>query len=57
MVARHDAAQASIMAQLKARRVKKTYQALVQGERRPRRSAGSRRRSGATRSTGPRWRS
>ncbi|MBA3235512.1 MAG: RluA family pseudouridine synthase [Chloroflexi bacterium] len=31
MVARHDAAQASIMAQLKARRVKKTYQALVQG--------------------------
>ena len=31
MVARHDAAQASLMAQLKARRVKKTYQALVQG--------------------------
>ena len=31
MVARHDVAQASIMAQLKARRVKKTYQALVQG--------------------------
>ncbi len=31
MVARHDAAQASIIAQLKARRVKKTYQALVQG--------------------------
>ena len=31
MVARHDAAQASVMAQLKARRVKKTYQALVQG--------------------------
>ena len=31
MVARHDAAQASIMAQLKARRVKKTYQALVLG--------------------------
>ncbi len=31
MVARHDAAQTSIMAQLKARRVKKTYQALVQG--------------------------
>jgi len=31
MVARHDSAQASIMAQLKARRVKKTYQALVQG--------------------------
>ncbi|MEZ0241517.1 MAG: RluA family pseudouridine synthase [Chloroflexota bacterium] len=31
MVARTDAAQASIMAQLKARRVKKTYQALVQG--------------------------
>ena len=31
MVARHDAAQASIMAQLKARRVKKTYLALVQG--------------------------
>jgi len=31
MVARHDAAQASLMAQLKARRVKKTYQALVHG--------------------------
>src|SRR4029453_17983418 len=31
IVARHDAAQASVMAQLKARRVKKTYQALVQG--------------------------
>jgi 23S rRNA pseudouridine1911/1915/1917 synthase len=31
MVARHDIAQAGIMAQLKARRVKKTYQALVQG--------------------------
>jgi 23S rRNA pseudouridine1911/1915/1917 synthase len=31
MVARHDSAQASIMAQLKARRIKKTYQALVQG--------------------------
>jgi len=31
MVARSDAAQASIMAQLKARRIKKTYQALVQG--------------------------
>jgi 23S rRNA pseudouridine1911/1915/1917 synthase len=31
MVARHDAAQASIMGQLKARRVKKTYQALVLG--------------------------
>jgi 23S rRNA pseudouridine1911/1915/1917 synthase len=31
MVARNDAAQASIMGQLKARRVKKTYQALVQG--------------------------
>ena len=31
MVARHDAAQASLMAQLKARRVKKTYLALVQG--------------------------
>ena len=32
MVARTDAAQASLMAQLKARRVKKTYQALVLGE-------------------------
>jgi 23S rRNA pseudouridine1911/1915/1917 synthase len=32
MVARHDAAQASLMAQLKARRVKKTYLALVQGQ-------------------------
>ena len=31
MVARHDVAQASLMAQLKARRIKKTYQALVQG--------------------------
>jgi 23S rRNA pseudouridine1911/1915/1917 synthase len=31
MVARNDAAQASLMAQLKARRVKKTYVALVQG--------------------------
>jgi 23S rRNA pseudouridine1911/1915/1917 synthase len=31
MVARHDRAQASLMAQLKARRVKKTYLALVQG--------------------------
>lgn len=31
MVARNDAAQASLMAQLKARRIKKTYQALVQG--------------------------
>jgi 23S rRNA pseudouridine1911/1915/1917 synthase len=31
MVARHDAAQASLMAQLKARRVKKTYLALVMG--------------------------
>jgi 23S rRNA pseudouridine1911/1915/1917 synthase len=32
MVARTDAAQHSLMAQLKARRVKKTYQALVHGE-------------------------
>ncbi len=31
MVARHDAAQASLLAQLKARRIKKTYLALVQG--------------------------
>jgi 23S rRNA pseudouridine1911/1915/1917 synthase len=31
MVAKNDAAQASLMAQLKARRVKKTYLALVQG--------------------------
>jgi 23S rRNA pseudouridine1911/1915/1917 synthase len=31
VVAKHDAAQASLMAQLKARRVKKTYLALVQG--------------------------
>ena len=31
MVAKHDAAQASLMAQLKARRVRNTYQALVQG--------------------------
>ena len=42
------------MAQLKARRVKKTYLALVQGaSRRP--SAGSRRPSGATRGTGRGW--
>ena len=34
MVAKHDAAQRSLMAQLKARRVKKTYLALVAGERR-----------------------
>ena len=32
MVAKNDAAQHSLMAQLKARRVKKTYLALVQGE-------------------------
>jgi 23S rRNA pseudouridine1911/1915/1917 synthase len=31
MVAKHDAAQASLMAQLKARRIKKTYLSLVQG--------------------------
>jgi 23S rRNA pseudouridine1911/1915/1917 synthase len=31
MVARRDSSQASLMAQLKARRIKKTYQALVQG--------------------------
>ena len=31
MVAKDDAAQASLMAQLKARRVKKTYLALVRG--------------------------
>ena len=31
MVAKHDAGQASLMAQLKARRIKKTYLALVQG--------------------------
>jgi len=31
MVAKHDGAQTSLMAQLKARRVRKTYQALVQG--------------------------
>ncbi len=31
MVAKHDTAQASLMAQLKARRIKKTYLALVQG--------------------------
>lgn len=31
MVAKHDAAQASLMAQLKARRIKKTYLALVMG--------------------------
>ena len=57
MVARHDAAQASLMAQLKARRVKKTYLALVQGSVVGRGRAASRRRSGATRSTGRGWRS
>jgi 23S rRNA pseudouridine1911/1915/1917 synthase len=31
MVAKHDHAQAGLMAQLKARRIRKTYQALVQG--------------------------
>ena len=31
MVAKHDAAQRSLMAQLKARRIRKTYQALVAG--------------------------
>jgi 23S rRNA pseudouridine1911/1915/1917 synthase len=31
MVAKHDAAQGSLMAQLKARRIRKTYQALVAG--------------------------
>jgi 23S rRNA pseudouridine1911/1915/1917 synthase len=31
MVAKHDAAQQSLMAQLKARRIRKTYQALVAG--------------------------
>jgi 23S rRNA pseudouridine1911/1915/1917 synthase len=31
MVAKHDASQASLMGQLKARRIKKTYLALVQG--------------------------
>ncbi len=31
MVAKHDKAQSSLMSQLKARRVRKTYQALVQG--------------------------
>jgi 23S rRNA pseudouridine1911/1915/1917 synthase len=51
MVARTDAAQHSLMAQLKARRVKKPS---CSGRSRPR-SAGSRRRSGATRSTGPGW--
>ena len=55
IVAKTDVAQASLMAQLKARRVKKTYLALVQGASR-RRSGGSRRRSGATRSSGPGWR-
>lgn len=32
LVAKHDAAQASLMTQLKARRIRKTYQALVAGE-------------------------
>ena len=54
MVARNDAAQASLMAQLKARRVRKTYLALVQGPS-ARRSGGSRRRSGATRRTASGW--
>ena len=50
----HDAAQASVMAQLKARRVRKTYLALVQGRSRPP-WAGSRRRSGATPRTANGW--
>ena len=49
MVAQNDAAQASLMAQLKARRVKKTYLALVRGAVVGRGRAASRRRSGATR--------
>ena len=49
MVARNDRAQAALLAQLKARRVQKTYLALVAGvDRRPR-SAASRRPSAATR--------
>ena len=54
IVARNDAAQAGVMAQLKARRVRKTYLALAQGSV----SAsvgGSRRRSAATRRTASGW--
>ena len=56
IVARNDAAQASVMAQLKARRVRKTYVALVQGSVAA--SVGPDRgaRSGATRRTASAWR-
>ena len=55
MVAKNDVAQAHLMAQLKARRVKKTYLALVAGSSAPR-SVGSRPPSAATRGTGHAWR-
>ena len=57
MVAKHDAAQSSLMAQLKARRVRKTYLSLVHGNAHCRQSDRSRPRSDATRSTGRGWRS
>jgi 23S rRNA pseudouridine1911/1915/1917 synthase len=52
MVAKTDAAQASLMAQLKARRVKKTYLALVQGSV----TAAAGRIEAAIRGTGCAWR-
>ena len=57
MVAKRDGAQTGLMAQLKARRIKKTYLALVLGHRRRPPSGGSRRRSGATRASARGWRS
>jgi len=56
MVAKTDAAQHSLMAQLKARRIKKTYLALAWGAWR-RSSGGSRRRSVAIPGIGRGWRS
>ena len=55
IVARNDAAQASVMAQLKARRVRKTYLALAHGSGRRPPWAGSRRPSGATPRTASGW--
>ena len=57
IVARNDAAQAGVMAQLKARRVQQDVSRPRAGLRRRRRSGGSRRRSAATRRTASGWRS
>ena len=55
LVARNDRAQAALMAQLKARRVKKTYLALVHGADAAPRTAASRRPSAAIRATIRAW--